>query len=150
MRQIEHIGNHELCLRPGGASALFRSFYCQRCQVDTGYLKALSGQPDTIHSRSTAYFERATRLNCVPTQNTLQLRGRPTRVPRQIPALVAIVPINGLCHGLYAAMLRDSINWEGTGAVDTYRYERRDPIIHHSFARARALIHAPETAADTT
>ena len=54
VRQMEHIGDHEMRLNPGGVSALFRSLHCQRRQVDAGYLKALLGQPDTIGSRSTA------------------------------------------------------------------------------------------------
>ncbi len=103
VRQMKHIGDHEMHLNPGGVSAFFRSLHCQRSQVYAGYLKALLGQPDTIGSRSTAYFERATRLNCVSTQNTLQLRGRPTCVPRQITVPVAIVPIDVLCHRMWEA-----------------------------------------------
>jgi hypothetical protein len=65
VRQMEHIGGHETHLNPGGVSTFFSKLHCQRSQVDAGHLKALLGQPDTIRSRSTAYFERATRLNRV-------------------------------------------------------------------------------------
>jgi hypothetical protein len=54
IRQLEHIGNHETRLHPGGVSAPFRLLYRQGSQVDTGYLKALLRQPNTIASRSTA------------------------------------------------------------------------------------------------
>jgi hypothetical protein len=67
VRQMKHIGDHEMHLDPGGLSAFFRSFHRQRSQVYAGYLKALLGQPDTIASRPTAQFERTTRLNCVST-----------------------------------------------------------------------------------
>jgi hypothetical protein len=52
--QMEHIGYHEMRRNPGGVSAFFRFFHCQRSQVYTGYLKTLLGQPDTIRSGSTA------------------------------------------------------------------------------------------------
>ena len=48
VRQMEHIGDHEMHLNPGGVSAFFRLLHGQRSQVDAGYLKALLGQPDTI------------------------------------------------------------------------------------------------------
>jgi hypothetical protein len=67
VRQTEHIGDQEMHLNAGGVSAFFRSLDCQWSQVDTGYVKALLGQPDTIGSRATAKFERATRPNCVST-----------------------------------------------------------------------------------
>jgi hypothetical protein len=54
VRQMEHISDHEMRLNPGGASAFFRSLYCQWSDVYPDYVKALLGQPDTIGSRSTA------------------------------------------------------------------------------------------------
>jgi hypothetical protein len=98
--QIEHIGNDELRRNPGGGSALFRLLHCQRRYVDASHLEALLREPDTSDSRSTTQFERATGLHCVPTQDTLQLRGRPTRVPRQITVAVAIIPFVEFCHDL--------------------------------------------------
>jgi hypothetical protein len=67
LRQMEHIGDHELHLNSGGLSACFRSLDRQGSQVDPGYVKALLGQPDTIGSRPTAKFESATRPNGVST-----------------------------------------------------------------------------------
>jgi hypothetical protein len=46
VRQMEHIGDQEMHLNPGGVGSFFRSLHCQRSQVDAGYLKALLGQPD--------------------------------------------------------------------------------------------------------
>jgi hypothetical protein len=51
---MEHIGDREMHLNPGGVSAFVRPLDCQRGQVYTSYLKALLGQPNTIGSRSTA------------------------------------------------------------------------------------------------
>jgi hypothetical protein len=54
VRQLEHIGDNELHLNPGGESPFFRALHCQRSQVDARYFKALLGQPDTIGPRATA------------------------------------------------------------------------------------------------
>jgi hypothetical protein len=51
---MEHIGDQKMRHNPGRVSAFFRSLHRQRSHVDTGYLKALLGQPDAIGSRSTA------------------------------------------------------------------------------------------------
>lgn len=106
--QIEHIGDHEVNLNSGGLSAFFRLLHGQRSQIDADDFKALLGQPDTIGSRSTAYFERATRLNCTSTDNTLQFRRRPPCVPGEITIPVAIVPASVLCHGVSSRILHVS------------------------------------------
>lgn len=70
-RQIQHIGDHEIRLNPGGRSAVLRLLHGQRRQVKTGHFKALLREPDTIGSRAAANFESSARLNPVSADNTL-------------------------------------------------------------------------------
>src|SRR6185295_17473148 len=103
---MKYIADHEMRLNAGGASAFFRARHCQRSHVDAGYLKSLLSQPDTIRSRAAAYIKCAARLNWVSTQNTLQFRGRPPCVPRQVAVPIAIVPFDVLCHRIARQTIR--------------------------------------------
>jgi hypothetical protein len=115
IRQIKDIGDHEIYLNSRRASSFFRSPHGQRNDVYRGNLKTLLGQPDAIGSRATAQFERPTGSNGVFMEDTLQLRGGPTGVPRQIAILVSRVPIYVLCHGILSAILRGFNSCERSG-----------------------------------
>jgi hypothetical protein len=97
--QVEHVGDGEMRLDASCAGALFRLLHRAWSHVDTRYIEALLSEPDTVCARSAAQLERATGLNGVLTESSLQLSGRLARVPREIAVPIAVVPWDGFCHG---------------------------------------------------